>query len=181
MKYLQKLQHVEAEPVQLGGERLMVVAAGAGGRAHAVPADVFELFFAPETPETPKAAADRALVEEIKAAGFRPAPKPVGKPAAKKTAAPRQASAPSTAPATETDGSDLTTGEAIMRAVAEGPRTQHETIDRVCDLLGWDRTNKDLRNRVYGNIWNRVDRGALIKRDCPETHLSKLYLPGGAK
>lgn len=179
MKYLHRMQQVEAEPVQLGGERLMVVAAG--GRAHAVPADVFELFFAPETAETPKAAADRALVEEIKAAGFRPAPKPVGKPAAKKTAAPpRQASAPSTAPATETDG-ELTTGEAIMKAVAEGPRTQHEVIDRVCDILGWDKNDKEAKNRVYGNIWNRVNSGALIKRDCPETHLSKLYLPSGAK
>lgn len=179
MKYLQKMQQVEAEPVQLGGERLMVLAAG--GRAHAVPADVFELFFAPETP---KEEADRVLVLQLQADGFRPvtaAAKPAAKPAAKKTARPpRPASASSTAPTTETDG-ELTTGEAIMRAVAEGPRTQHEVIDRVCDLLGWDRTDKEAKNRVYGNIWNRVKSGALIKRDCPETHLSKLYLPGGAK
>lgn len=184
MKYLQKMQQVDAEPVQLAGERLMVVAAG--GRAHAVPAEVFDLFFSPETPKEEK---DRALVEEIKAAGFRPvvpaAPKPAAKPVAKKTTPPPRPAAvfstpPSTDAAAESDGSDLTTGEAIMRAVAEGPRTQTETIDRVVDLLGWDRNDNKKRNAVYNNIGYRLTTGALIKRDCPETHLPKLY-PGATK
>lgn len=177
MKYLNKLQQVEAEPVELGGERLMVLKAD-GGRVQVMPADVFELFF---TPETPKEEADRKLVEVVKAAGFTT----VGKTKPKKpnAPAPRQVQSPTAAPPadTEAEGSNLTTGEAIMRAVAEGPLTQTETIERVCELLGWDYNDKEKRNRVYGNLWNRIHAGAIVKRECPTTNLSKLYLPGGAK
>lgn len=162
MIYQSRATQVEAVPVVLAGSKLMAVAVD--GAAHLVPADSFGLFFRPEeTVEVPP------VTEKVPAA-----PKPVMETVAKK----QQPAKPPIARSVAKPGGDpeLSTLEAVMKAVAEHPRTQAEAQDRACDFLGWNGQDKKLRERVYQSIWLALKNGKLAKRTDPNTQLSHLYI-----
>jgi hypothetical protein len=169
MRFVPSVTSVEAEPFVLAGEDFFGVAVA--GRAHAIPADVFRLFFGPEpaaatckesSPVPSTDAMTAAVVGIIRSGGKKTAPAPSQKIAA-------TASSKSKIP-------DL-----IRKAVAEEPRTTAETQDRVCVLLGEDPSNKFIRGKVYASIYGLLRDKTLVKMDDPKTNLPKLFLAGGAE
>lgn len=165
MIYQVKVPKVEAEAVVLSTGRVFVV--NVNGTPHVMAAASFEQLYAPVDDRAQKDGAIAAAVKALPAAPSRGVTKKAA-PATKRTA--------NTVPSA---AGELSTGAAIMKALSEGPQTQAELTGRACQILGWDYQDKALRERVYENIWLRIKNGQIVKRDDPNTQLTKLH-PGGA-
>lgn len=164
MIYQVKVQQVEAEAVVLSTGRVFVV--NVNGKLHVMAASSFEQLYAPADERAQKAGEIAAAVKALPAAPPRRAIKKTA-PTTTKTA--------NTAPYV---AGELSTGAAIMKALSEGPQTQAELTERACQILGWDYQDKALRERVYQNIWLRIKNGQIVKRDDPNTQLTKLHQGG---
>ena len=170
MMYTPRVSLAEAAPVQLGDSRLMVVEID--GRPQVVAADSFLALFRPVEEAAP--------AEPVHQVDKKARPVPFKKAKAKRGRAisipPKAAAVEALAPV-EGD-SEMTTSEAVFRAVDEKPRGVAETQDRVLVLLGWPESDKKYRDRVYQSIWANLKAGKLEKRTDPETQLSHLYRKG---
>ncbi len=195
MMYIPRVSLTSAAPVQMGDSKLMVVAVGDGFEV--VAADSFNRLFRPAE------AADRGQTEvgppnkgSSPAAAAHPwTKKGKAEAAARKVAAPVRTAAAKRIESSDTSKSqqivkqtpeggerevgDLKTTEAMLKAVAEAPRTGAETQDRICQLMDWPVYEKKYRDRAYQSIWMALRDGKIEKRTDPTTQLSHLYLAGG--
>ena len=168
MRFVSSVSSVEAEPFVLAGEDFVGVAVG--GRAHAIPADVFRLFFSPESGAPAATGKESLLVQN--------SPKLAAAP--KKGRPGTQPTAPA-GPKACLGSPEMTTGKAVRLAVSEQPRTTAETVDRACVFMGWDERDGGARTKVSAVIAYQLKHGQLVKRDDPKTQLTHLYLVGGAE
>jgi hypothetical protein len=177
---------VEAVPVELAGQRFSAVLVD--GAAHLIPGAVFDLFFSPVAAVDPETESLRERAKKLASSpAFQKAAKEldevVGSPVFKAIPV-KQVKAGESGHATrsphpsEKDG--LSTGQAIRKAIGEGPQTTAEIQDRVCHLMGWQTNDKMARDRIYSTIWVMAKAGKIVKKTDPATQLSKLY-PGIAE
>lgn len=172
MKFEPRVSGVEAVPFDLAGQEFFGVALE--GRAHAIPADVFRLFFReqPDHFATCNESLPVAHTEAKTAAVVG-----VLRSMHKKKSGPAKKAAPR---ASADNSTGMTIGQTVRAAVAEAPRTRAETTDRACVLMGWDEKDQDGRQKISAVISYQLDRGQLVKRDDPKTQLPHLFLAGGA-
>lgn len=174
--YIPRVSLTAAVPVEMGDSKLMVVHVGEGWEV--VAADSFNRLFRPA--ESVDGVAPKKVDSQHpwkKKGGLESKPRPAA--AAKSVESSKASkSAPVVKQEPSAEVPELGTTEAVMRAVVEAQRTQAETIDRVCQMLGWPVLEKKFRDRVYQAIWTALKDGKLQKRTDPSTQLSHLYLAG---
>jgi len=175
--YIPRVSLTSAVPVEMGDSKLMVVRVGDGWEV--VAADSFKRLFRPaeqeQGPVTDAASKTESQHPWKKKGGLEST-----RPTAAKSVVSTKASkaAPVVKQETSIELPELGTTEAVMRAVVEAPRTQAETMDRVCLMLNWPVQEKKFRDRVYQAIWTALKDGKLRKRTDPSTQLAHLYLAG---
>ena len=188
MMYIPRASLVAAQPVDVAGDKLMVVAVAGGHEvvaAHSFhrlfrPAEASECqpkqadIVGPKQPATPHPWSKKGKAQ-LELRREKPVKRIESSEPSKTTQIVKQTASPG---AGGESASDLRTTEAMLQAIGEAPRTSAETQDRVCVLMGWPSTEKRYRDRAYQAIWVALRDGKVEKRTDPSTQLSHLYLAG---